>query len=82
MAGKDSKSDQKQKQVREENPFMPEMRKEACEARAFDETGTQKLLHRDDAEADESGGQRMTMKNRHAGERDGEQQKSISTERS
>ena len=54
---------------------MREMRKEAGEARAFDETGTQKLLHRDEAEADESGGQRMTMKNRDAGERRAEQQK-------
>ena len=30
MAGKESKADQKQKQVREENPFMLVMREEAC----------------------------------------------------
>ena len=52
-----------------------EMRKEACEARAFVEAGAQKLLERDGAEADESGGERMTMKNCDAGERGGEQQK-------
>ena len=46
-----------------------------AEARAFDEAGAQKLLEDDDAEAGEGGGERMTMKNRDAGERDREQQK-------
>ena len=75
MAGKDSKADQKQKQVRQEYPFMREMREEACQPCAFGEAVTQKLLERDGAEADEGGGERMTMKNRDAGERGGEQQK-------
>ncbi len=75
MACKESKANQKQKQVRDENPFMREMREEACEPRAFNETGTQKLLHCDDAETNESGSQRMTMKDRDAGERGGEKQK-------
>ena len=35
MARKESKADQKQKQVRDENPFMLEMSKEAGKARAF-----------------------------------------------
>ncbi len=54
---------------------MPEMREQACQPCAFGEAVTQKLLERDGAEADEGGGERMTMKNRDTGERGGEQQK-------
>jgi hypothetical protein len=68
-------ADQKQKQVRQEDPFMGEMREEPCQPCAFGEAFTQKLLERDGAEAGEGGGKRMTMKNRDTGERDGEQQK-------
>ena len=67
-----SKANQKQKQVRDENPFMLEMREEACEPRAFVKAGTQKLLGRNGAEADERGGECMAMKNSDAGERGGE----------
>ena len=45
---------------------MREMREEACQPCAFGEAVTQKLLERDGAEADEGGGERMTMKNRDA----------------
>ena len=75
MAGKESKADQKQKQIREENPFMREMREEAGEPCAFDEAGAQKLLEGDGAEAGEGGGERMTMKNCDASERGAEKQK-------
>jgi hypothetical protein len=51
------------------------MRKEACQACAFIEAGTKELLGGDDAEADESGGERMAMEDGDAGKRDGEQQK-------
>ena len=75
MACKYGKTDQKQKQIRQKNPFMGEMREEACQPCAFGEAVTQKLLNRDGAEANEGGGERMTMKNRDAGERRAEQQK-------
>jgi hypothetical protein len=55
-------ADQKQKQVRQEDPFMGEMREEPCQPCAFGEAFTQKLLERDGAEAGEGGGKRMTMK--------------------
>jgi len=54
---------------------MRVMRIEACQACAFDEAGTQKFLERDNAEADESGGKRMTMEDGDAGERDAKEQK-------
>lgn len=54
---------------------MLEMRKQARKASAFDEAGAQQLLEDDDAETGESGGERMMMKNRDAGERGGEKQK-------
>jgi hypothetical protein len=82
MAGEHSKTDQEQKQVRQEDPFVGVMRIEAFEARAFVEARTQKLLERDNAEADESGSKRMTMEDGDAGECGGEGRKSISTERS
>ena len=75
MAGKEGKADQKKKQIGEENPFVREMREEACKARAFDETRTQKLLERDGAQADEGRGKRMAMKNGDRGERRAEKQK-------
>ena len=81
MACKESKTDQKQKQIREENPFMREMRKEACEPCAFGEAVTQELLDRDGAEADESGGERMTMKNSDASKCRAEKQKIDQTRR-
>ena len=56
MACKESKADQKQKQIRDENPFMLEMGKEAWQACAFDEAGAQQLLEDDDAETGEGGG--------------------------
>jgi hypothetical protein len=75
MAGEQSKTDQEQKQVRQEDPFVGVMRIEAFEARAFVEARTQKLLERDNAEADESGSKRMTMEDGDAGECGGEKQK-------
>ena len=75
MACKQSEADQKQKQVRQENPFMGEMGEETCEPGAFVEARTQELLERDGAEADEGGGKRMAMKNGDAGERRAEKQK-------
>ncbi len=75
MACEESEADQKQKQIRQQNPFMLVMRQQACQPRPLVEAGPQQLLERDDAEADESGGERMTMKNCDAGERGAEQQK-------
>jgi hypothetical protein len=75
MAGEHSKTDQEQKQVRQEDPFVGVMRIEAFEARAYVEARTQKLLERDNAEADESGSKRMTMEDGDAGECGGEKQK-------
>ena len=57
MARKEGKTDQKQKQVRDENPFMLEMGKETRQARAFVEAGAQKLLEDDGAETGEGGGE-------------------------
>jgi hypothetical protein len=74
MACKNGKTDQKQKQVREKNPFMGKMRVEPCQARAFGEAGTQELLYGNCAEAGKSGCQRMTMENCDAGERGAEKQ--------
>ena len=54
---------------------MLEMGEQARQACAFDEAGAQQLLEDDDAETGESGGERMMMKNRDAGERGGEKQK-------
>jgi hypothetical protein len=54
---------------------MREMRKETRQARAFDKADTQELLDDDGTKADESRGERMTMKNCDAGERDAEKQK-------
>lgn len=76
MPGKESKADEKQKQVGDEHPFMGEMREQAGEACPFDEAGAQKLLDDDDdAQAGQSGRERMPMKNCDAGKRGGEQQK-------
>ena len=50
-------------------------RKQARQARAFDEAGAQKLLEDNDAESGNGGGERVMMKNRDAGERRGEKQK-------
>jgi hypothetical protein len=47
MACEESKTEQQQKQVREKNPFKPEMSIEACQPCAFGEAVTQKLLDRD-----------------------------------
>jgi hypothetical protein len=55
MACKESKTDKKQKQIGEENPFMFEMDEEAWQACAFDEAGAQQLLEDDDGETSESG---------------------------
>ena len=44
MAREESKADQKQEQVRDENPFMLEMGGETREARAFVEAGAKELL--------------------------------------
>ena len=76
MACEESKADQEQKQVRDENPFMLEMGKETWQASAFVEASAQELLEDDGAETGEGGGERMTMKNCDAGKRGG------STERS
>ena len=54
---------------------MLEMRKETGQSRAGDEPGTQQLLQDDNAQAAESDGERMPVKNGHAGEREGEKQK-------
>ena len=54
---------------------MLEMREESRQACAFGEAVRQKLLDGDGAEADQSAGQRMTMKNCDAGERGGKKQK-------
>ena len=54
---------------------MLEMREEFRQACAFGEAVRQKLLDGDGAEADQSAGQRMTMKNCDAGERGGKKQK-------
>src|SRR6266508_4908775 len=75
MAGKESKAHQEQKQVHQEDPFIRVMRIEACQAGAFVEARTQKFLECDNAEADESGGKRMTMEDGDAGERGAEKQK-------
>jgi hypothetical protein len=72
MSCKESKADQKQKEVCKQNPFMLEMRKETGQSRAGDEPGTQQLLQDDSAQAAESDGERMPVKNGHAGEREGE----------
>jgi hypothetical protein len=58
------------------------MRIEAFEARAFVEARTQKLLERDNAEADESGSKRMTMEDATPASVAAKSRKSISTERS
>jgi hypothetical protein len=75
MPGKESKADEKQKQVGDEHSFMGKMREQAGEACPFDEAGAQKLLDDDDAQAGQSGLERMPMKNCDAGKRGGEQQK-------
>ena len=75
MARQESKADQKQKQVRDKNPFMLEMDKETRQASAFVEASAQELLEDDGAETGEGGGERMTMKNCDAGKRGGEKQK-------
>jgi hypothetical protein len=75
MAGKESKAYQEQKQVHQEDPFMRVMRIKPCQAWAFVEARTQEFLERDDAEADERGGKRMTMEDGDAGERGAEKQK-------
>jgi hypothetical protein len=75
MACKESKADQKQKQIRQENPFMGEMREETWEPGAFVEARTRELLERDGAEADEGGGKRMAMKNSDASKCRAEKQK-------
>jgi hypothetical protein len=74
MASKKRKAYQEQKQVRNEDPLMRVMRIEPGETWAFVEAGAQELLERDNAEADESGSERVTMKEGDAGECGGEQQ--------
>jgi hypothetical protein len=54
---------------------MLEMGEKAREPRAFVETCAQKLFDDDGAEAGDSDGERMPMKNRDARERSGEKQK-------
>ena len=44
MACKESKTNQQQKQVREENPFMLEMREESRQACAFGEASVKSFL--------------------------------------
>jgi hypothetical protein len=75
MARQEGKADQKQKQIRDENPFVLEMGKETREASAFVEAGAQELLEDDDAKAGDGGGKGMAMKNCDAGKRGGEKQK-------
>ena len=55
MACENDETDQKQKQVREKDPFLGKMRVESCETRAFGEVGTQELLYRNGAEAGKCG---------------------------
>jgi hypothetical protein len=58
------------------------MRQEAREPRAFGKAGAQQLLERDGAEADERGGEGMTMKIATQASVAPNSRKSISTERS
>src|SRR5262245_56672445 len=75
MACKESEADQKQKEVGKQDPFMLEMRKETGKSRAGAEHRTQQLLQADGAQAGESDGDRMPVKNGNARECEGEQQK-------
>src|SRR5262245_55242290 len=75
MACQESKADQKQKEVCKQDPLMLEMRNETGHPRAGDEPGAQKLLQDDNAQAGDSDGERMPVKNGDAGEREGEEQK-------